>query len=219
MFYDAKKKFDRTISRIDFLLFLHTKELMKLRDIKTKQKIQAIKTKDTKGNIQHFIKQQTIHTRSKDVDKKEDASVKSNAQVQATNKVSAVAKQTVIESKHRTTKFIKQKRNEYKIESTSKKSIVESNHDIQPQKISYIAKAKKHVVNKVNASKIKQSTEQFVSKPIIQNTTHAIKKSFHIVKKGVSTLNTLFSFGTGLILLIVITLFIGTFSVLAHLAF
>lgn len=187
-----------------------------MRDIKTKQKMQAIKTKDTKGNIQHFIKQQTIHTRSKDVDKKEDASVKSNAQVQATNKVSAVAKQTVIESKHRTTKFIKQKRNEYKIESTSKKSIVESNHDIQPQKISYIAKAKKHVVNKVNASKIKQSTEQFVSKPIIQNTTHAIKKSFHIVKKGVSTLNTLFSFGTGLILLIVITLFVGTFSVLAQ---
>ena len=178
--------------------------------------MQTIKAKDTKGNIQHFIKQQTIHTRSKDVDKKEDASVKSNAQVQATNKVSAVAKQTVIESKHRTTKFIKQKRNEYKIESTSKKSIVESNHDIQPQKISYIAKAKKHVVNKVNASKIKQSTEQFVSKPIIQNTTHAIKKSFHIVKKGVSTLNTLFSFGTGLILLIVITLFIGTFSVLAQ---
>ena len=49
-----------------------------------------------------------------------------------------------------------------------------------------------------------------------QNATHAIKKSFHIVKKGISTLNTLFSFGTGLILLIVITLFIGTFSVLAQ---
>ena len=79
---------------------------MNLRDIKTKQKMQAIKTKDTKGNIQHFIKQQTIHTRSKDVDKKEDAPVKSNPQVQATNKVSVTAKQTVIESKHRTTKFI-----------------------------------------------------------------------------------------------------------------
>ena len=127
-------------------------------NIKTKQKIQAIKTKNTKGNIQHFIKQQTIHTRSKDVDKKEDASVKSNAQVQATNKVSVAAKQTVIESKHRATKFIKQKRNEYKIKSTSKKSIIESNYDIQPQRISYIFKAKKHVVDKVNASKVKQTT-------------------------------------------------------------
>lgn len=185
-----------------------------MRDIKTKQKMQAIKTKDTKGNIQHFIKQQTIH--NKNVDRKEDASVKSNTQVQATNKVSVAAKQTVIESKHRATKFIKQKHHEYKIKSSSKKTIIESNHDIHPQRISYISKAKKHVVNKLNASKIKQSTEQFVSKPIIQNTTHAIKKSFHIVKKSVSTLNTLFSFGTGLILLIVITLFIGTFSVLAQ---
>ena len=187
---------------------------MNLRDIKTKQKIQAIKTKDTKRNIQHFIKQQTIH--NKNVDKKEDASVKPNAQVQATNKVSIAAKQTVIESKRRATKFIKQKRKEYKIKSTSKKSVVESNHELQPQRISYIAKAKKQVVNKVNTSKIKQSTEQIVSNPIVQNTAHAIKKSFHIVKKGVSTLNTLFSFGTGLILLIVITLFIGTFSVLAQ---
>ena len=186
---------------------------MNLRDIKAKQKMQAIKTKDTKRNIQHFIKQQTIH--NKKVDRKEKASVKSNPQVQATNKASVAAKQTVIESKYRASKFIKQKRSEYKIKSTNKKSI-KPNHDIQPQRISYISKAKKHVVNKLNASKIKKSTEQFVSKPIVQNTTHAIKKSFHVVKKSVSTLNTLFSFGTGLILLIVITLFIGTFSVLAQ---
>lgn len=187
---------------------------MNLRDIKTKQKMQTIKTKDTKESIQHFIKQQTIH--NKNVERKEDASVKSSPQVLATNKVSIAAKQTVIESKHRATKFIKQKRNEYKIKSTNKKSIVESSNDIQPQRISYVVKAKKHVINNMNTSKIKQTTEQFVSKPIVQNTTQAIKKSFHIVKKGVSTLNTLFSFGTGLILLIVITLFIGTFSVLAQ---
>lgn len=187
---------------------------MNLRDIKTKQKMQAIKTKDTKGNIHHFIKQQTIH--NKNADKKEDAPVEFNPQVLATNKVSVAAKQTVIESKHRATKFIKQKHHEYKIKSASKKTIIESGHAVQPQRISYISKAKKYVVNKVNTSKIKQSTEQFISKPIVQNTTHAIKKSFHIIKKGVSTLNTLFSFGTGLILLIVITLFVGTFSVLAQ---
>lgn len=154
-----------------------------MRDIKTKQKMQAIKTKDTKGNIQHFIKEQTIH--NKNVDRKEDASVKSNPQIQATNKVSVAAKQVVIESKHRATKFIKQKHHEYKIKSANKKPIIESGHAVQPQRISYISKAKKHAVNKVNASKIKQSTEQFVSKPIVQNTTHAIKKSLHIVKKRV----------------------------------
>ena len=90
--------------------------------------MQAIKTKDAKGNIQHFIKQQTIH--NKNVERKEDTSVKSNAQVQATNKVSVAAKQTVIESKHRATKFIKQKHHEYKIKSTSKKTVFESSHNI-----------------------------------------------------------------------------------------
>ena len=134
---------------------------MNLRDIKTKQKMQAIKTKDTKGNIQHFIKQQTIH--NKKVDRKEKASVKSNPQVQATNKVSVAAKQTVIESKYRATKFIKQKHHEYKIKSANKKPIMESSHAVQPQKISYISNAKKHVVNKLNTTKMKKSTEQFVS--------------------------------------------------------
>ena len=181
-------------------------------DIKTKQKVQIIKTKDSKANIKHFIKKQFIHTRNADKDTRQE-SISSNANVQATNSISKKAKQTLVESSYRTTKFIKEKRNEHKIK---KQNTLPNCNDIHPQRISYIFKAKKHVVNIVNASKIKKSTEQFVSKPIIQNTTHAIKKSFHIVKKGVSTLNTLFSFGTGLILLIVITLFIGTFSVLAQ---
>ena len=127
--------------------------------------MQAIKTKDTKGNIRHFIKQQTIH--NKNVDRKEEASVKSNPQVQATNNVSVAAKQTVMESKHRATKFIKQKHHEYKIKSANKKPIIESNHDIHPQRISYISKAKKHIVNKVNASKIKKSTEQLNTNSLI----------------------------------------------------
>ena len=37
---------------------------MNLRDIKTKQKMQTIKTKDTKESIQHFIKQQTIQNKN-----------------------------------------------------------------------------------------------------------------------------------------------------------
>ena len=81
--------------------------------------MQTIKTKDTKESIQHFIKQQTIH--NKNVERKEDASVKSSPQVLATNKVSIAAKQTVIESKYRATKFIKQKHHEYKIKSAPRK--------------------------------------------------------------------------------------------------
>lgn len=194
------------------MLFLHTKELIDLKDIKTKQKVQMIKTKDSKANIKHFIKQQTLRTRNTDKDIRQE-SISSSANVQATNSVKKAAKQTFVESSYRTTKFIKERKNEHKIK---KQNTLPNRNEIHPQKASYISKAKQTVVNKVNATKMKKSTEQLVSKPIVQNTTHAIKKTLHIVKKGVSALNTLFSFGTGLILLIVITLFIGTFSVLAQ---
>ena len=80
-----------------------------MKDIKTKQKVLSIKTKNVKENVNHFIKQQTIHTRNKEEDKKVEQSVKTNPNVQATNNVSEVAKQTFIESKQRATKFIKHK--------------------------------------------------------------------------------------------------------------
>ena len=59
-----------------------------MRDIKTKQKVLSIKTKDVNGNVKHFVKQQTIHTRNKEEDKKVEQSVKTNPNVQATNNVS-----------------------------------------------------------------------------------------------------------------------------------
>ena len=42
-----------------------------------KKKVQIIKTKDSKVNIKHFIKQQTIHTRNVDKDTRQE-SISSN---------------------------------------------------------------------------------------------------------------------------------------------
>ena len=186
-----------------------------MKDIKTKQKVLSIKTKNVKGNVNHFIKQQTIHTRNKEEDKKVEQSVKTNPNVQATNNVSEVAKQTFIESKQRATKFIKHKHREYKFKTTDKKALSES-IPVSHQRITYVSKAKHHVVNKINTSKIKQTADKVVTQPAIKSTNRAIKTSIEVVKKSVSAMNTLFSFGTGLILLLVVTLFIGTFSVLAQ---
>ena len=186
-----------------------------MKDIKTKQKVLSIKTKDVKGNVNHFIKQQTIHTRNKEEDKKVEQSVKTNPNVQATNNVSEVAKQTFIESKQRATKFIKHKHREHKFKTADKKAMSES-IPVHNQRIAYVSKAKHHVVNKVNASKIKQTTDKVTTQPVVKSTTKVIKTSIEVVKKSVSAMNTLFSFGTGLILLLVVTLFIGTFSVLAQ---
>ena len=180
-----------------------------MQDIKTKQKVLSIKTKDKQSNINHFIKQQAIATKT---NKKEETT---SSNVQATNKISATAKQTMLESKHRTTKFIKEKRNEYKTKSSTSKTSQDIN-SVTLQKATYISKAKRFVVNKVNASKLKETADRITSKPIVSGSKRAIKSSVTVVKKGMTSLNTLFSFGTGLILLVVITLFIGTFSVLAQ---
>lgn len=189
--------------------FLHTKELINLKDIKTKQKVQMIKTKDSKANIKHFIKQQTLHTRNMDKDTYKE-SISSNANVQATNSISKKAKQTFVKSSYRATKFITEKRNERKFK---KQNLLPNRNEIHPQKVSYISKAKHSVVNKVNASKIKQTSERIVSTPVVQNTTKAVKTTYNVIKKSVSSIGALFSFGTGMILLLVLILFIGTFGV------
>lgn len=119
-----------------------------MKDIKTKQKVLSIKTKNVKENVNHFVKQQTIHTRNKEEDKKVEQSVKTNPNVQATNNVSEVAKQTFIESKQRATKFIKHKHREHKFKTTDKKAMSES-IPIRNQRITYVSKAKHHVVNKI----------------------------------------------------------------------
>ena len=77
-----------------------------MKDIKTKQRVQMIKTKDSKANITHFIKKQSIRTRNTDKDTRQE-SISSNANVQATNSVKKAVKQTFVESSYRSTKFIK----------------------------------------------------------------------------------------------------------------
>ena len=186
-----------------------------MRDIKTKQKVLSIKTKDVKGNVKHFVKQQTIHTRNKEEGKKVEQSVKTNPNVQATNNVNEVAKQTFIESKQRAKKFIKHKHREHRFRNTDKNALSETVL-VHNQRITYVSKAKHHVVNKINTSKIKQTADKVTTQPVVKSTTKVIKTSIEVVKKSVSAMNTLFSFGTGLILLLVVTLFIGTFSVLAQ---
>ena len=56
-------------------------------------------------------------------------------------------------------------------------------NEIHPQKASYISKAKQTVVNKVNASKVKQTSEKIISTPVVQNTTKAVKTTYNVIKK------------------------------------
>ena len=70
--------------------------------------------------------------------------------------------------------------------------------------------------NKINVSTIKETVDRIITRPAIQTSAKFISASFNVVKKTIGGINALLSFGTGVILIVIMTLFIGTFSVLAQ---
>ena len=80
----------------------------------------------------------------------------------------------------------------------------------------YVSKAKRYVQNKINVSTIKETVDRIITRPAIQTSAKFISASFNVVKKTIGGINALLSFGTGVILIVIMTLFIGTFSVLAQ---
>ena len=109
-----------------------------MKNIKTKQSIQTIKTKNSKENLTHFIKQQTIHSKE---NSKEDSSSKANASANAADNISNAAKATAYESGFRTKKYVKQKlehhRTKKQIERTA--AIMDSSMS----KVTYVSKTKR----------------------------------------------------------------------------
>ena len=79
-----------------------------------------------------------------------------------------------------------------------------------------MSKAKRYVQKKINASSIKEAANRIITRPAIQTSAKFISASFNVVKKTIGGINALLSFGTGVILIVIMTLFFGTFSVLAQ---
>lgn len=211
-----------------------------MKDIKTKQKVLSLKTKDEKKNMKHFMLQQTIHKKDTTVKPQTENDVQT-APAQATNQITSTAKATLLQTIHKSKKLdstikrqIKKNKdiistqpfetetipvqpilsNRKKASNTSFSNVVPASAELQP--IHYSSLARQHVKKKMQMETLKDTVTLSPLQQTSQFTKTIINKSFKVVKTSVSALNTLISFGTGLILLIVITLFIGTFSVLAQ---
>lgn len=182
-----------------------------MNSIKTKQSIQTIKTKNSKENLTNFIKQQTIHSKENN---KEDSSSKANASVRAADNISNVAKATAYESGFRAKKYVKQKLEQHRTKKQIERTTAIMDSSIP--KVTYMSKAKRYVQKKINASSIKEAADRIITRPAIQTSAKFISASFNIAKKTIGGINALLSFGTGVILIVIMTLFIGTFSVLAQ---
>ncbi len=183
-----------------------------MNSIKTKQSIQTSKTKNSKENLTHFVKQQTIH--NKESNKEDSSSPKANASARATDTISNTAKATAYESAFRAKKYVKQKLEQHRTKKQIERTTAIMNTTMP--KASYVSKAKRYVQNKFNASTIKETADCIITRPVIQTSAKFISASFNVVKKTIGGINALLSFGTGVILIVIMTLFIGTFSVLAQ---
>ena len=204
-----------------------------MKTIKTKQSIQNIKTKNSNDNLKHFIKQQSIHNRQYSM--KDDQNQKeTNTTANATNQITTTAKATAYEASHRVRKYTEIKYQEQSIRKQTlnqKEQIMNlpeqtdtpmpSQHTVPAMdnptpKVSYVSKAKNYVQSKIHTSKIRDTAERIITTPFVQKTSQFVTKTAEIIRKTASGMNTLISLCTGLILVIVLTLFIGTFSVLAQ---
>ena len=118
-----------------------------MNSIKTKQSIQTIKTKNSKENLTHFIKQQTIQ--SKESNKEDSSSPKANASARAIDKISNTAKSTAYESAFRAKKYVKQKLEQHRTKKQIERTTAIMNSSIP--KVTYMSKAKRYVQKKINA--------------------------------------------------------------------
>lgn len=150
-----------------------------MNSIKTKQSIQTIKTKDSKENLNHFIKQQTIH--SKENNKEDSPSPKANASARAIDNISNIAKSTAYESAFRAKKYVKQKMEQHR----TKKQIERTTAimDSSMPKVTYMSKAKRYVQKKINVSSIKEAADRIITRPAIQTSAKFISASFNVVKR------------------------------------
>ena len=203
-----------------------------MKTIKTKQSMQNIKTKDSNHNLKHFIKQQSIHSRQSAINNNQEHQETNTSSI-ATNQIQNTAEATAYETGHRikkhTEKNYKQKKiqkqilnQKEQVKSPKQTDVSISIHhtassiDGSSTKVSYVSQAKSYVQSKLHTSKIRDTAERIITRPFVQKTSKFVVTATDVIKKAVGSINTLISLGTGLILVIVMTLFIGTFSVLAQ---
>ena len=193
--------------------------------IKTREVVHDIKTKNNKGNFSHFIKSSVVQSKPNVVGNKKE---RMSSEAEATESVQTTAIKTVSASTHRIKNYGKEKilKHKERIKQQKQFESIKTSSSI-PSKEVNMAKSPK--TNKTHYSKqmryfsiTKHKNKIKEAKEIKNNTTRTtnvitrtFKGSVAVVRKVTSSLSTLLGAGTGLILLLVITLFIGVFGSLS----
>ena len=188
------------------------------KDIKTKESIKCIKLKDKKNNLTHFIKEETITIKDKTIEEKKESNEKSNAQVQATEGIAQTAKIVGIQSMRKIKRYARESLNIKNTHQTHRINPKSPNFTIRykyshknENKSNYVNYMKNHFVNKYKV-KVNKPAATATSSKTINTTVDVIKFSYHATKKSILAVHHIIGYGTALILLLVMALFIGTFA-------
>ena len=193
-----------------------------IKNIKTKETIKDIKTLDKKKMLDSFNKKQSINTKNNVQDKKENK--ESNY---AINKIKGTSEKTLVSARIKIKKYRNQKRKNEKLikeYSTKKGNIKLKNIKLSTAKNKINSRTSGNLSNTINQTLSNQTISQSrmlnkyrksLNKFNGTTTIDFIKKLISFVKKPIAIMNHLISYGTGMIILIVIVLFIGVFSALS----
>lgn len=230
-----------------------------MKDIKTKDKIQYVKSKDPKANMNQFMKLAYIRSKQKDIHKltindsnvipdtsNNDTNTSSQPESHAIDQIETVAHAEAVDATYRAREYVKEKNSTAKLKRSAEESNItdppsSSSPSVSPERSRIISSSDRPIKTRNDhsvihptpavhssgnsfqshhsaANPLKQSfhVSSINHQSIISNTKQISKKVIDVVKKTFTTTQSLFSYGTALILLLVITLFIGTFGVLAN---
>lgn len=217
-----------------------------IKNIKLKETNQLIRENNREKNIQHFEKKNTIQVKKQKEhnDNSNDEKTVTPRQ-QAVRKVERAEKITAAETIHKQKKVIsiaKDKLNDINIVKDKKSIKVRPSNSIKNNKVNIKNFNMNHSKNLIPSIETKEinNADQYISnmrmlslnkyKKRIRNNSNqmnkiskkatsvnkVLKNTFHAVKKTATSISNLASIGTGFLLMITISLFIGVFACLSQ---
>lgn len=186
------------------------------RTIKTRETVISVKTADHKKNLSHYMKQSSIRSKREETRKKDDP--QAGASNYAIEDIQTTWKRSVYESQYRirNRKRILRRGLPYGEQPTPS--------GVSPSRASIPRRVIHAVGNTYQARMVRQAIHQYaesfrnynrVTAAISRTFTIAgsvFTKSIHTVKIAANSISLLFSAGTGVLLILTMTLFFGVFS-------
>ena len=186
------------------------------RTIKTRETVISVKTADHKKNLSHYMKQSSIRSKREETRKKDDP--QTGASNYAIEDIQTTWKRSVYESQYRirNRKRILRRDNPYG-EQPASNGVLPSQTSIPRRVIhaisnSYQARMVRHTIHKYAETIRNYNRITTTVSNLFSGTGRVFRSGIKAARTTVNSLSYVFSAGTGMLLILTLTLFFGVFS-------